>query len=102
MGTVGYFAPDGMAWRVGRELALLLGGGRALLLQVAHPLVAAGVAAHSDYRRDPWKRLEGTMNAVWAVVFGSRAQADRSAPRVRAVHSRVNGHTATGVQYSAL
>jgi uncharacterized protein (DUF2236 family) len=98
----GYFARDGAAWRVGRELALLLGGGRALLLQVAHPLVAAGVAEHSDYRRDPWKRLEGTMNAVWAVVFGSRAQADRAVARVRAMHSRVQGHTAEGTPYSAL
>ena len=98
----GYFAPDGMAWRVGRELALLLGGGRALLLQVAHPLVAAGVAEHSDYRRDPWTRLEGTMNAVWAVVFGSREQADRATARVRAMHSRVQGRTAAGTPYSAL
>src|SRR5919108_4071395 len=87
----GYFRRDGVAWRVGRELAMMLGGGRALLLQVAHPLVAAGVAEHSDYREDPWKRLAGTMNAVWAVVFGTRAQADRAAARVRAMHSRVNG-----------
>lgn len=105
----GYFAPHGEAWRVGRELALLLGGGRALLLQVAHPLVAAGVAEHSDYRRDPWKRLEGTISAVWSIVFGSRAQADRAAARVRTMHSRVHGHTArpmgpfpAGTPYSAL
>jgi len=105
----GYFVPAGVAWRVGRELALLLGGGRALLLQVAHPLVAAGVAQHSDYRRDPWKRLEGTMSAVWAIVFGTRAQADRAAARVRAMHSRVQGRTTApmgpfpaGTAYSAL
>ncbi|MGH2978038.1 MAG: oxygenase MpaB family protein [Solirubrobacterales bacterium] len=107
--ATGYFAPAGVAWRVGRELALLLGGGRALLLQVAHPLVAAGVSDHSDYRRDPWKRLEGTMSAVWAIVFGSRPEADRAAARVRAMHSRVHGHTAApmgpfpaGTPYSAL
>jgi uncharacterized protein (DUF2236 family) len=98
----GYFAPDGMAWRIGRELALLLGGGRALLLQVAHPSVAAGVSQHSDFRENPWKRLEGTMNAVWAVVFGSRTQADRAAARVRAMHSRVQGNAAAGTPYSAL
>jgi uncharacterized protein (DUF2236 family) len=102
MGANGYFPPNGMAWRIGREVALLLGGGRALLLQVAHPLVAAGVAEHSDYRRDPWKRLEGTMSAVWAVVFGSRAQADRAVARVRTMHSRVHGHTTAGTPYSAL
>ena len=73
----GYFTPDDTIWRVARELALMLGGGRALLLQVAHPLVAAGVAQHSSYREDPWKRLEGTMKAVWAVVYGSRTEADR-------------------------
>ena len=105
----GYFTPDDAIWRIGRELALMLGGGRALLLQVAHPLVAAGVAQHSDFRADPWKRLEGTMNAVWAVVFGTRAQADRAAARVRAMHRRVNGEIAepmgpfpAGTSYSAL
>jgi uncharacterized protein (DUF2236 family) len=87
----------------------MLGGGRALLLQIAHPLVAAGVAAHSGYREDPWKRLEGTMNAVWAVVFGTRAQADRAAARVRAMHAGVNGTITermgpfpAGTRYSAL
>ena len=87
----------------------MLGGGRALLLQVAHPLVAAGVAEHSGYREDPWKRLAGTMDAVWAVVFGSRAQADRAAARVRAMHTKVNGKLAVpmgpfkaGTRYSAL
>jgi uncharacterized protein (DUF2236 family) len=87
----------------------MLGGGRALLLQVAHPLVAAGVAEHSGYREDPWKRLAGTMNAVWAVVFGTRAQADRAARRVRAMHAKVNGTLAApmgpfaaGTRYSAL
>ena len=108
-GRDGYFDPGGAAQRIARELALLLGGGRALLLQVAHPLVAAGVAEHSDYRENPWKRLEGTMNAVWAIVFGTRAQADRAARRVRAMHTRVRGRTAermgpfpAGTAYSAL
>ena len=105
----GYFAPDGAARRVSRELALMLGGGRALLLQVAHPLVAAGVAEHSGYRENPWRRLEGTMNAVWAIVFGTRAQADRAARRVRAMHGKVNGRIPeamgrypAGTHYSAL
>ena len=105
----GYFTPDDAIWRIGRELALLLGGGRALLLQVAHPLVAAGVADHSGYREDPWKRLAGTMDAVWAVVFGDRAQADRAAARVRAMHTKVNGTLTSpmgpfpaGTRYTAL
>jgi uncharacterized protein (DUF2236 family) len=105
----GYFAPDGVAWRVGRETALLLGGGRALLLQVAHPLVAAGVAAHSDYRENPWRRLERTMSTVWSVVYGTRHEADAALARVRAVHERVRGRLAepmgpfaAGTTYSAL
>jgi uncharacterized protein (DUF2236 family) len=105
----GYFAPDGVAWRVGRETALLLGGGRALLLQVAHPLVAAGVAAHSDYRENPWRRLEQTMSTVWSVVYGTRSEADAAVARVRAVHERVHGRIAgpmgpfaEGTRYSAL
>jgi uncharacterized protein (DUF2236 family) len=105
----GYFAPDGVAWRVGRETALLLGGGRALLLQIAHPLVAAGVAGHSDYREHPWRRLEQTMSTVWTVVYGTRQQADAAVARVRALHSRVNGRLTTamgphpaGTPYSAL
>lgn len=95
--TDGYFAPDGAARRVSRELALMLGGGRALLLQVAHPLVGAGVAEHSGYRENPWKRLEGTMNAVWAIVFGTRAQADRAARRVDAMHGKVHGSLQEGM-----
>jgi uncharacterized protein (DUF2236 family) len=105
----GYFTPDDAIWRIGREAALMLGGGRALLLQVAHPLVAAGVSGHSGYREDPWKRLAGTMDAVRAVVFGNRAQADRAAGRVRAMHTKVNGSLPTrmgsfpaGTAYSAL
>src|SRR6266540_3960115 len=105
----GYFAPDGVAWRVGRETALLLGGGRALLLQVAHPLVAAGVAAHSDYRENPWRRLEQTMSTVWTVIYGTRSEADAAVSRVRAVHERVRGRIAApmgpfaeGTRYSAL
>jgi uncharacterized protein (DUF2236 family) len=67
------------------------------------------VAEHSGYREDPWKRLAGTMDAVWAVVFGSRAQADRAAGRVRAMHRKVNGTLdapmgpfPAGTRYSAL
>jgi uncharacterized protein (DUF2236 family) len=105
----GYFPSDGVARRVGRELVMLLGGGRALLLQLAHPLLAAGVATHSDYRRDPWRRLEGTMSAVWSVVFGSVEEADAVAARVRTMHRRVHGTIAeasgvfpAGTPYSAL
>jgi uncharacterized protein (DUF2236 family) len=81
---------------VSRELLLLLGGGRALLMQVAHPLVAAGVVAHSDYRENPWRRLERTMQAVWTVVYGTRAEADRVGARVRSLHGTVHGRLTQG------
>ncbi len=78
----------------------MLGGGRALLMQVAHPLVAAGVRDHSGYARDPWRRLARTMIALYAIVHGSRAEADAAAARVRAAHERVRGERG-GRPYSA-
>ena len=57
----GMYGPDSEAWALNRESMLLLGAGpRALLLQIAHPAVAAGVDAHSDFRMDPWRRLAAT------------------------------------------
>src|SRR5947209_8276988 len=56
MSDEGLFGPGTLTWRVNREGVLLLGGGAALILQLAHPLVAAGVAQHSNYRADPWGR----------------------------------------------
>jgi uncharacterized protein (DUF2236 family) len=104
----GLFDPESVICRVSRELLLLLGGGRALLMQVAHPLVAAGVVEHSDYRENPWVRLERTMAAVWAIVFGTRAEAERVGARVRSLHARVHGRLAeragpfaAGTEYSA-
>jgi uncharacterized protein (DUF2236 family) len=91
MTSGGYFAPDSMIWRLSRERLLLLGGGRALLMQVAHPLVAAGVSDHSDYRENPWRRLEATMSSVWTAVFGTRAEADAVGARVKSMHAKVRG-----------
>ena len=69
----------------------MLGGARALLMQGAHPLVASGIAAHSRYRDDPARRLARTMTALYTVVFGSRAEADRAGEAVRTIHARVVG-----------
>jgi uncharacterized protein (DUF2236 family) len=87
----GGFTPDSVIWKVSREWILMLGGGRALLLQAAHPLALAGVVEHSDYRVGPWKRLERTMDAVWTAVYGEPGDAERVGRRVRAMHERVNG-----------
>ena len=87
----GLFAADSVTRRINREQALLVGGGCALLLQVAHPLVAAGVADHSDFRRDPFKRLQGTLDAMMTVVYGTEEHARQMAAILERVHSRVVG-----------
>jgi uncharacterized protein (DUF2236 family) len=90
------FAPGSAIWAVDREAALLLGAGRALLLQVAHPLVAAGVAQHSGFARDPWGRLTRTLETTYALVFGDPAAIARAVARLDAAHCRVRGRTAEG------
>ena len=92
-GAMGLFGPGTMTWRINREGALLLGGGRALVLQVAHPLVAAGVAEFSNYREDPWGRLYRTLDLTTRIVFGDRETADEASDQLRRIHSRVKGVT---------
>jgi uncharacterized protein (DUF2236 family) len=101
MSDTGLFGPGSLTWRVNREGALLLGGGRALLLQVAHPLVGAGVAEHSNYREDPWGRLYRTLDTVTTIVFGSTPEAKEAAARLHRVHSRVKGTAEDGTPYVA-
>ena len=75
---------------------IILGGGRALLMQVAHPLVARGVTEHSGYRADRIARLLGTLRPMYAIAFGTPEEARRAALGVRGAHRRV-----TGAGYSA-
>ncbi len=89
----GLFGPDSITWRINRENVLVLGGGRALVLQVAHPLVGAGVAEHSNYRKDPWGRLFRTLDRTTAIVFGTTEEAEQAASAVWNVHGRVKGST---------
>jgi uncharacterized protein (DUF2236 family) len=70
---------------------MLLGGPRALVLQLAHPLVAAGVADHSGFAADPLSRLRRTLDSTMAMVFGTRAEADEAAARINHVHGFVHG-----------
>jgi uncharacterized protein (DUF2236 family) len=85
------FEPGSAIRRIGGESALLFSGGRALLMQVAHPLVAAGVAEHSGFTRDPWRRLARTMQAVYGIVYGTAEDGDRIGRSVRAGHAHVQG-----------
>ncbi len=72
-------------------MALLLAGGRALLMQIAHPKVAAGVAEHSHFQDDPLARLHRTMGAMWSIVFDEQAQARAALERVASRHEKVYG-----------
>ena len=107
-GMRGFFPPRSMFWRVNREMVSLLAGGRALLMQIAHPKVAAGVAEHSHFKEDPLGRLHRTMNTMWSIVFDDAAAARASLERVRSVHGKVRGAVGqdeasfTGARYDAL
>jgi uncharacterized protein (DUF2236 family) len=90
-GDPGLYGPGSVVWRIARERVLLAGGGAAVLLQVAHPLVAAGVAGHSDFRTDPFARLRATLEPMLEIAFGDRRQAEAAAGRVGAVHDHVAG-----------
>jgi uncharacterized protein (DUF2236 family) len=75
---------------------------RALMVQALHPLAMAGVAQHSDWRRDPFGRLAATSGYVLTVTYGDRASAHEAAARVRAVHKHVRGtDPETGLPYAA-
>jgi uncharacterized protein (DUF2236 family) len=88
----GLYGPDSEAWRLNREAMLLLGAGpRALLLQLAHPAVAAGVNDHSDFRADPWRRLSGTLRSYLTIVYGTTAAARGEIRRLNALHRDITG-----------
>lgn len=86
-----FFGPKSKIWAVNREMVLLLAGGRALLMQLAHPKVAAGVSDHSRFRADPLARLYRTMSTMWSIVFDDEPEARAALIRVEAVHRRVRG-----------
>lgn len=92
---------DTVSWRVNREAAMLAGGGRALLLQVAHPGVAAGVEQHSDYATDPWGRLYRTLDTTYKILFGEPEVSARATKKLRRRHGPVKGTADDGSAYSA-
>jgi uncharacterized protein (DUF2236 family) len=91
LGDKRFFSPDMMIWQVDREMVLLLAGGRALLMQLAHPKVAAGVAEHSHFKDDPLGRLYRTMSAMWSIGFDEASAARASLEQVKSVHGRIHG-----------
>jgi uncharacterized protein (DUF2236 family) len=90
----GLYGPGSEAWALNREAMLILGAGpRALLLQLAHPQVAAGVADHSDFRSDPWARLRATLRSYLAIVYGTGTAARSEIRRLNTLHRTITGPT---------
>jgi uncharacterized protein (DUF2236 family) len=90
----GLVGPGSVAWRINGERAVLLGWGGAILLQLAHPLVAAGVAQHSDFSASPaarLQRLQRTLTAMLTLTFGTRAEAEAVGRHIDGIHGHVRG-----------
>ncbi len=101
MSDLGILPRESVARRLNREAFLLLGGTAALLLQIAHPLVAAGVAEHSDFTHDRLGRLLRTLDTTLAIVFGTSPQANAGLRRIARRHVPVRGTAASGRTYDA-
>ncbi len=102
-GDPGYFGPNSMMWKINKEITVLFGGARALLMHAAHPLIAAGARQTSFYQRDPWKRLIRTLSLQNSVTFGTKDEADDSATRINRLHEVIKGEDPiTGGYYDAL
>jgi uncharacterized protein (DUF2236 family) len=99
----GYFGPDSVSWQVHKEVTVLFGGARALLMQAAHPLVIAGAGQTGMFERNPWKRLQRTLILTYTLTFGTKAEADAAADRINEIHRAIHGiDPVTGKPYDAL
>lgn len=104
----GYYGPGSVAWKVNREWVVLLGGTRAVLMQIAHPLVALGVSNHSSYMTDPFGRAERTFVLGEKLTFGPTRTARQAARTINNLHKHVHGQLpgsagdfAQGARYDA-
>src|SRR5687768_12024139 len=99
--VLGFYGPDSMMWRINREAVLLGSGPTALLLQIAHPLIAEGVAHHSTFESDPFRRLHGTIRTTMDLVFGDGRPAERAVRRLNGIHAGVRGADRDGARPDA-
>ncbi len=88
---LGFFGPGSVSWRINRESAVFLGAGRAALLQIAHPWVAASLTHHSNLLNNPIGRFHSTFRVVYTMLFGARAQAVESARQLYRLHTTIRG-----------
>src|SRR5438128_7627120 len=91
MKDYGYFGPESATWKIASEAVIMLGGTRAVLMQLAHPLVAMGVSAHSSYMKDPFGRAMRTFMLGEMLTFGSFATAHKAARTINRLHYHVHG-----------
>lgn len=91
-----------VAWRYASDARTLIGAGAALVLQVAHPTVAAGVREHSNFQEDPWGRLLRTLDHVNLLLYGGPEAARATGRRLRDMHKRIKGVAPDGRRYHAL
>src|ERR1700761_3078314 len=95
----GFFGPSSVTWRVNRESAVFLGAGRAALLQLAHPWVAAALAQHSTLLHDAVGRFHSTFRVIYTMLFGDRAQAALAAQQLYLRHLTIEGKLPDGQHY---
>jgi uncharacterized protein (DUF2236 family) len=88
---LGFFGPDSLTWRINRESAIFLGAGRAALLQLAHPWVAASLVHHSNLMNDAIGRFHSTFRVIYTMLFGTRAQAIAASDQVYRLHTGIRG-----------
>jgi uncharacterized protein (DUF2236 family) len=98
----GLFGPDSVSWQVHGETTVLFGGARALLMQAAHPLLMAAARHSGFYQKNPWQRLERTLQLTYAITFGTVDEATQAADHINEVHRSVRGvDEVTGLPYDA-
>lgn len=94
--------PGSTLWRCAGDVRLVGAGAYAILLQVGHPTVGAGVSEHSDFRADPWGRLLRTLDYSYAMTYGGPELAGEMGQRIREMHKHIKGVKPDGERYSAL
>ncbi|WP_213000529.1 oxygenase MpaB family protein [Winogradskya consettensis] len=89
VGDLGLFGPDSITWKVHKEPIVTMGGLRSLYLQALHPRAVAAIAQNSGYKADPWGRFERTSAYVGTILYGTMAEVELAASRVRRMHSQM-------------
>ncbi len=102
-GDPGLIGPGSVSWELHSDMAAMaVGGTAAIIMEILHPAVMAGVHDHSDYQSDPFRRARNTTGYVLSTTFGGTAAAERTIRRVRAMHERVSGTAPDGTPYRAM